>query len=82
MTQTLLMKGVSLVFALLVVALLMGLANPGTARASTDVAVSSDGGTAIAAASDGSNTCLVYTSEFGWVHNCDLYFWLFGPLYY
>jgi hypothetical protein len=36
MTQTLLMKGVSLLFALMVAVLLMGLMNPGSARASTD----------------------------------------------
>jgi hypothetical protein len=80
MTQTLLMKGVSLVFALMVAGLLMGLMNPGTARADTDVAVSTNGGTAVAAASDGSTTCWVNTSEFGWVYDCDLYFSLFSPL--
>jgi hypothetical protein len=81
MTQTLLRKGVSLVFALMVTVLLMGLMNSGAARASTDVAVSTDGGTAVAAASDGSSTCWVYTSEYGWVYDCDLYFWLFSPLH-
>ncbi len=81
MTQTLLMKGVSLVFALMVAVLLLGLTNPEAARASTDVAVSTNGGTAVAAASDGSTTCWVYTSEYGWTYDCDLYFWLFSPLY-
>jgi hypothetical protein len=81
MAQTLLMKGVSLVFALMVAVLLLGLMNPEAARASTDVAVSTNGGTAVAAASDGSTTCWVYTSEVGWVYDCELYFWLFSPLY-
>ncbi len=81
MTQTMLMKGVSLVFALMVAVLLLGLMNPEAARASTDVAVSTNGGTAVAAASDGSTTCWVYTSESGWIYDCDLYFWLFSPLY-
>jgi hypothetical protein len=57
-----------------------GTHEPGSARADTDLAVSTNGGTAMAAASDGSNTCWVNTSEFGWVYDCDLYFSLFSPL--
>ena len=76
MTQTLLMKGVTLVCALMMATLIV-FVNPGTALASTTLKIEPNGGTALA--NNARTPCYVYTDEFGWIHNCDLYLRLLSP---